>query len=97
MNLADSLNKLADLDYDIIRLEGERALAQHAADTAQVARLDEEMARIYKAIEELRAGFRSRHAGRSSRPKTPIWQSGVGCSAQPGKTSHQTAEDGRPE
>lgn len=72
MKLADILNKLADLDCDIIRLEGERALAQHAADTAQVARLDEEIGRIYKAKEALRADFRSRHAGRSSRPKRPI-------------------------
>jgi len=72
MKLADILNKLADLDYDIIRLDGERALAQQAADTAQVARLDEEIGRIYKAKEELRADFRSRHAGRSSRPKRRI-------------------------
>ena len=46
MKLADIVNRLADLDYDIVRLEGERALAQHAADTAQVARLDEEIVRI---------------------------------------------------
>ena len=60
MNLADILNKLADLDYGIIRLEGERALAPWAADTAHVARLDEEIGRIYKAKEELRADFKSK-------------------------------------
>ena len=70
MKLADIL--LADLDQDIIRLEGERALAQQAADTAEVARLDEEIGRIYKAKEELRADFRRTRAGRSSRPKRPI-------------------------
>jgi hypothetical protein len=46
MKLADIVNRLADLDYDIIRLESERALAQHAADTTRVARLDEEIGRI---------------------------------------------------
>jgi hypothetical protein len=72
MNLADILNKLADLDYDIIRLEGERALAQRAADTAQVARLDEEIGRIYEAKEELRADFGSRHGAVHRGRKRPI-------------------------
>jgi hypothetical protein len=62
MTFVDILNRLADLDDEIMRLEAERALAGHAGDATQIARLDEEIGRISSAKESLRADFRRKHA-----------------------------------
>jgi hypothetical protein len=62
MTFADILNKLADLDDEIIRLEAERAVAQHAGDATQMARLDEEIGRLSSAKESLRSDFMRKHA-----------------------------------
>jgi hypothetical protein len=62
MTFADILNKLADLDDEIIRLEAERAIALHAGDAIQMARLDEEIGRLSSAKESLRSDFRRKHA-----------------------------------
>jgi uncharacterized small protein (DUF1192 family) len=68
MTFADILNRLADLDDEIIRLEAERAFAQQGGDATQIARLDEEIGRLYAAKETLRADFRRKHA-RSTRSR----------------------------
>ncbi|HXZ03157.1 MAG TPA: hypothetical protein VEI03_24435 [Stellaceae bacterium] len=57
-DLADILNRLADVDHDLLRLEGGRALAQTAADSAEVSRLDVEIGHLMKLKEELRAQWR---------------------------------------
>jgi hypothetical protein len=69
VTFAAILNKLADLDYEIIRLEAERA--QHVSDANQIARLDEVIGRLYRTKESLRADFRRRHARSQSHGKKP--------------------------
>ena len=60
MDLTDILNRLAEIDHEVTRLEGQRAVAQKAADTAAVGQLDAEIARLKKATADLREEFRRR-------------------------------------
>ncbi len=57
-DLTDILNRLADVDQDLLRLEGGRALAQTAANSAEVHRLDAEIGHLLKIKEELRAQWK---------------------------------------
>jgi hypothetical protein len=70
MTFADILNKLADLDDEIVLLEAERA--QHASDADQIARLDGEIGRLYAAKEALRADFRRKHVRSPSHQEAGI-------------------------
>jgi len=58
MDLTAILNRLAEIDHDLVRLESERALAQSAAGQADIRRLQEEIDRLKKLKDELRAQFR---------------------------------------
>jgi hypothetical protein len=54
MNLTEILDQLAEMDGELQQLEQSRALAQTAADTAKVNRLQEEITRLTEARDELR-------------------------------------------
>ena len=54
MDLADIVDRLAAVDHQLGRLEALRALAQTNADSAEVRRLEEEIALLTKVRDELR-------------------------------------------
>lgn len=58
MDLTDLLNRLAAIDSELTRLENERALAQTAANSAELARLDAEITRLKKTTADLREEFK---------------------------------------
>ena len=61
MELNDLLNRLAAIDSELTRLENERALAQTAANGAELVRLDAEITRLKRTTADLREELKRRH------------------------------------
>jgi len=61
MDLPGILNRLAEIDHDVTRLEKEHALAQARADHDELLRLETEIARLKKVTADLREEFKRLH------------------------------------
>ena len=60
MDLIEIPDRLAEIDGELQQLEQSRALAQTAADTTKVKRLEQEIARLLTARDELREQWKRR-------------------------------------